>query len=119
MPKPEREFTDSTILPWSPVEMGVMEKVLAEDPETGDKTRLVRFPPGYEGREVKIHDYWEEIYVLDGYFEDITLDCKFPAGSYACRPPGMTHGPFRTPLGCTALEILYGNRNIAGGLHTR
>jgi hypothetical protein len=27
---------------------------------------------------------------------------------YACRPPGMVHGPYRVPGGCTTLEIRYG-----------
>jgi len=110
MPKHEKEFTDSIILPFIPVEEVIMERVLSEDPDSGDKTRIVRFPPGYEGQEVRTHDYWEEVYILEGYFEDITLNRKFPAGSYACRPPGMKHGPYRTPMGCTALEIQYFKR---------
>jgi hypothetical protein len=28
---------------------------------------------------------------------------------YACRPPGMRHGPYRVPRGCTTLEIRYKN----------
>jgi hypothetical protein len=29
---------------------------------------------------------------------------------YACRPPGMVHGPYRVPRGCTTLELRYGTR---------
>jgi hypothetical protein len=29
---------------------------------------------------------------------------------YACRPPGMIHGPYRVERGCTTLEIRYGQR---------
>ena len=32
----------------------------------------------------------------------------FTAGMYACRPPGMVHGPYRVPRGCTTLELRYG-----------
>ena len=31
----------------------------------------------------------------------------FRAGYYASRRPGMPHGPYRTPVGCTMLEIRY------------
>jgi hypothetical protein len=26
---------------------------------------------------------------------------------YACRPPGMIHGPYRVPKGCVTLEMRY------------
>jgi hypothetical protein len=26
---------------------------------------------------------------------------------YACRPPGMVHGPYRVPRGCMMLEMRY------------
>jgi len=26
---------------------------------------------------------------------------------YACRPPGMKHGPYRTEEGCMTLEVRY------------
>jgi hypothetical protein len=26
---------------------------------------------------------------------------------YACRPPGMLHGPYRVPRGCITFEIRY------------
>jgi hypothetical protein len=28
-------------------------------------------------------------------------------GFYACRPPGMTHGPYEIPYGCVTFEIRY------------
>ncbi len=28
-------------------------------------------------------------------------------GMYACRPPGMKHGPYRTETGCVTLEVRY------------
>jgi hypothetical protein len=29
---------------------------------------------------------------------------------YACRPPGMLHGPYRVPKSCMTLEIRYGRK---------
>ncbi|MED5569770.1 MAG: cupin, partial [Chloroflexota bacterium] len=28
-------------------------------------------------------------------------------GMYACRPPGMPHGPYLSPIGCTTFEVRY------------
>ena len=32
---------------------------------------------------------------------------SFPPGTYACRPPGAVHGPFKSNRGCLLLEIHY------------
>ena len=32
---------------------------------------------------------------------------SFPAWTYACRPPGAAHGPFRSDKGCILLEMHY------------
>ncbi len=31
----------------------------------------------------------------------------FGAGMYACRPPGMPHGPWHSPDGCLTFEVRY------------
>lgn len=51
------------------------------------------------------HAYYEEVYLLKGELEDLTLRRTFTAGHYASRPPGMPHGPYRTVTGCLTLEI--------------
>ena len=116
MPKPEREFFRPDELPWTPVAgsstagaggTGIDEKVLASDPETGDVTRLLRFAPGVETRETIAHDFWEEVWILDGSLEDLGKRATFTAGMYACRPPGMVHGPYRTRTGALTFEIRY------------
>jgi hypothetical protein len=56
---------------------------------------------------VQQHDFWEEVWILEGSIHDLTLDRMFVAGMYACRPPGMPHGPWRSPDGCRTLEIRY------------
>jgi hypothetical protein len=35
------------------------------------------------------------------------LKQTFRAGEYACRPPGMRHGPWRSPEGCVTFEVRY------------
>lgn len=111
MAKKEIEFTDSqTGFEWHSVEGdfgGLTEKILSIDPETGDVTRLLRFPKGYEGKVVLCHPFWEEIYILEGYLVDAKENQSYQKGYYACRPPGMIHGPFRAPEGCVTFEMRY------------
>jgi hypothetical protein len=81
--------------------------MLAKDPDTGDYTRLLRFDPGVNTslQGTRAHDHWEEVYILEGDLTDLRLDLTFGAGMYACRPPGMPHGPWRTERGALMLEI--------------
>ncbi len=118
MAKKEIEFTDSqTAFEWNPVagdSGGMTEKILSIDPETGDITRLLRFPKGYDGKEVLRHPFWEEIYILEGSLVDIQQHQTYQKGSYACRPPGMIHGPFRAPDGCMTFEMRYVHPDVKG-----
>ena len=116
MPKPEREFADVSALPWTPVVgsasagaggAGIDEKVLSRDPATGDVTRLLRFAPGVRTTDTIAHDFWEEVYILEGSVVDLGLDRTFTAGMYACRPPGMKHGPYASPAGALLFETRY------------
>lgn len=107
MAKPEMELFDTTYLPWRQVEgapEGVMEQILSHDPETGSYTRILRSPPA-ENNEILVHDFWEEVYVLEGCQIDKSSGEKSKAGYYCCRPPGMKHGPYSYPWGVTTLEI--------------
>lgn len=95
---------------------GIKQKILSgaldEPKKTGNRTRLLRFEPGVYTTEPFIHDYWEEVYQLSG---DLWVGNdkngkggrKFDPNTYACRPPGAAHGPFRSEKGCTLLEIHY------------
>jgi hypothetical protein len=75
MPKPEIEFVDGdTHYQWQPVEgdtLGIKEKILSLDFETGDYTRLLKFPPGIETSETLVHDFWEEVWIVSGSLYDI------------------------------------------------
>ncbi|MDQ7864644.1 hypothetical protein RCO48_36750 [Peribacillus frigoritolerans] len=49
---------------------------------------------------VQVHDFWEELYIIEGSLIDLRLNEEFTAGMVACRPPGMEHGPWKSPDGC-------------------
>lgn len=109
MPKAEYEFFSPDSIPWQPVPgvPGTEQKILSEDKSTGDHTRLLRFLPGADtvAQGVLRHPHWEEVYIIQGSFEDLTLKKTFSAGMYACRPPGMPHGPWRSAEGMVTFEI--------------
>jgi hypothetical protein len=113
MPKPEFEFFDHSHIEWTPCAgnaKGLYEKILARDDEFHSAgTRLLRFDPGCDTSPngVQIHDFWEELLVLEGALTDLTLNQTFTKGMYACRPPGMKHGPWVTPEGCLTFEVRY------------
>ncbi len=95
---------------------GIEEKILAgaldETARRGSRTRLLRFLPGVYTTEPFVHDYWEEVYLMSG---DLTVGCDaggeggeaFAPNTYACRPPGAHHGPFKSNGGCLLLEFHY------------
>lgn len=111
MPKPEYEF-HAPAGEWRPAGKvaGIREQILSADPEAGDYTRLLRFEPGADSTPdgTQVHDFWEEVYIVDGDISDLRLGEKFTAGMYACRPPGMEHGPWRSDAGVLMIEFRYG-----------
>ncbi len=120
MAKPEREFFPVAEVEWTPVHgdvAGLAERILASDPETGAATRILRFEPGTDttANGVQIHPFWEEVYILEGSLHDLTLNQSFPKGTYACRPPGMRHGPWLAPDGCVTFEVRYGAGAVVAG----
>lgn len=107
----EIEFKDTDLFgTWKQVETaphGVVEKVLSSTPETGRKTRLLKFPPGTIIEGTQQHPYCEEVYIIEGFLTDNGKNITMGCGFYACRPIGMIHGPYSSPLGCTMLETQY------------
>jgi hypothetical protein len=93
---------------------GIEQKILSgrldEHNKTGHRTRLLRFRPGVYTTKPFVHDYWEEVYLLSG---DLIVGndeagrggARFLAHTYACRPPGVFHGPFKSETGCLLLEV--------------
>ena len=96
--------------------LGIEHKILAsaldETKKSGSRTRLLRFAAGAFTTEPFVHDYWEEVYLVSG---DLTVGNdvqgeggqSFAAGTYACRPPGAVHGPFKSNGGCLLYETHY------------
>ncbi len=111
MPKPEYEFhipTGDRLAAGGNV-TGIWQQVLANDPITGAYTGLTRYDPGTDtsANGPACHDVWEEVFILDGDLTDLGLGKTFRQGMYACRPPGMVHGPWRSESGVLMLEIRY------------
>ena len=115
MAKPEHEFFPVTNVGWTKVpgaDVGMTERILAKDPNANVATRILTFPPGCDTTPngVQVHDFWEEVYILEGSFTDLELNQTFHAGEYACRPPGMRHGPWKSDGGCVTFEVRYYSR---------
>jgi len=95
---------------------GIRQQVLAgsldEKKRQGSRTRHLRFDPGVHTTEPFVHDYWEEVYLVSG---DLIVGndrngrggTRFGPNTYACRPPGTPHGPFKSETGCLLLEMHY------------
>src|SRR6185369_9327944 len=94
------------------IEQKILSGQLDETAGTGFRTRLLRFKPGVYTTKPFVHDYWEEVYLMEG---DLIVgnDAEGYGGStfaphtYACRPPGTPHGPFKSIAGCVLLELHY------------
>jgi hypothetical protein len=95
---------------------GIEEKILAgrldEKAHIGNRTRLLRFEPGARTAKPFVHDYWEEVFLVSGDLivgdESSGLGLKsYGPHTYACRPPGVAHGPFRSADGCLLFEVHY------------
>jgi len=95
---------------------GIEEKILAgaldERARTGNRTRLLRFEAGARTAVPFVHDYWEEVFLVSGDLivgdEASGLGLKsYGPRTYACRPPGVSHGPFLSTRGCLLFEVHY------------
>ncbi len=107
--KQELEFFDVTSLPWEPIPglSGIEQKILAGDRNSADFSRLARIAAGAEFDVPLVHDFWEEIWILEGSVQDRRTGLTYTAGMYSCRPPGMVHGPFASTEGCLVFEVRY------------
>jgi hypothetical protein len=97
--------------PW-----GFSEKILAgsldEKNKVGNRTRLLRIEPGAFSTQPFVHEYWEEVFLVEG---DLVCGSdaqgkggeQFRGPTYCVRPPGVHHGPFASRTGCLLLETHY------------
>ena len=94
------------------IEQKILSGALDEAGRRGTRSRLLRIKPGVFTSVPFVHDYWEEVYLVSG---DLTVGNDaggngggpFPPNTYACRPPGAYHGPFKSNTGCLLFEIHY------------
>jgi hypothetical protein len=92
-------------VPWEPVPeypKGARQKILYEDESRS--TRLLEVEAGVRTESVAVHEYHEEVFVVEGSLTDLTLEETFTAGMYASRTPGMEHGPYEYPERCLLFE---------------
>jgi hypothetical protein len=100
------EFHDATTLPtraWFEKEsLGskIEEMILNEDTTTGRRTLLQRHQPGSLDSKQSLHDYIEEIFIVEGDLGDKRIGQTYQKGYYAYRKLGMVHGPFFSKTGC-------------------
>ena len=95
---------------------GIQQKIISgsldEAAKRGSRTRLLRFAPGVYTTSPFVHEYWEEVFLVSG---DLTVGndkngkggTSYGPNTYACRPPGAPHGPFKSERGCLLLEMHY------------
>lgn len=95
---------------------GIQQKILSggldETARRGSRSRLLRFEPGVFTTKPFVHEYWEEVFLVAG---DLTVGNDesgnggqgYSPFTYACRPPGAVHGPFKSEQGCILFEIHY------------
>lgn len=112
MAKPEVEFTATSSVEFthcSPPIDGLWEAVLARDDANGAVTRILKFDPGTDTSPVGVltHDFWEEIFIIEGSVTDLRLNQTFSSGDWAVRPPGMEHGPWVSGHGARMFEVRY------------
>jgi hypothetical protein len=95
---------------------GIKQKILSgsldEEGRRGSRSRLLKFDPGVFTTAPFVHTYWEEVFLVSG---DLTVGNdangnggeSFKPFTYACRPPGAYHGPFKSETGCILFELHY------------
>ena len=95
---------------------GIQQKILSgaldEVNNKGSRTRILRFEPGVYTTKPFVHLYWEEVFLFSGDLivgndEQGNGGESFAPFTYACRPPGAFHGPFKSVNGCLLMEIHY------------
>ncbi len=97
------------------IRKGIQQKILSdtldEANRRGTRTRLLRFAPGVFTTAPFVHEYWEDFLVsgdlLVGNDANGNGGKSFPPNTYACRPPGAYHGPFKSNNGRVLFEIHY------------
>ncbi|KIW83744.1 hypothetical protein Z517_02990 [Fonsecaea pedrosoi CBS 271.37] len=92
-----------TVKPWYTVAPGIWELHLNGEKNSEQKAVLQWYEPSAVSAsdQVITHAYIEEVCILQGGLEDVTLGQTWSTGAYAYRNPGMEHGPYKASAsGC-------------------
>lgn len=90
----------------------ILTSDIDEEKKVGSRSRLMRLDPGAYSKAPFVHNHWEEVYLIEGDLivgndENGEGGEQFFAPTYACRPPGAYHGPFKSENGCVMFEMHY------------
>jgi len=87
---------------------GIQQKILSgtldEANRRGTRTRLLRFAPGVFTTAPFVHEYWEEVFLVQAIWSSVMT------------PTAMAASPFRrthTPVGRPALIMAHSSRTMA------
>lgn len=98
-------YVDTETLEWEEIAPGARRKTLYNDPETGQRVRLVQWDAGYSLPVVDEHPHGEYLFILEGTFVD--QNQASGAGTYIHNLPGSSHQP-NTPDGVKFLAFIPG-----------
>jgi len=97
-------YTASPAMAWEEVKPGVYAKLLYHDETRRERTLLVRLQPDARSAPHS-HEEFEQIYVIDGSFED--GERTLITGDFCCRSPGQVHTAY-SPSGALVLVTYTG-----------
>jgi Domain of unknown function (DUF4437) len=111
MARPLIDFIYAQNLPWvngklGPAREDVAAKILSFDPDLGEVSAVVHYPPGWSRDRPEALSCEEEFYVLDG--EMIIGNRRYSRDTYACLPAGFTRETAASPTGCVVLTFYDG-----------
>ena len=94
------------------VEQAILINNLDEVNKRGTRSRLVRYGDDSRTGAAFVHDFHEEVYLIEGEQEildpqSFALQAVHGAGTHFHRVAGTIHGPFGSRRGCMLLEIHY------------
>ncbi|KAJ5682160.1 hypothetical protein N7462_005325 [Penicillium macrosclerotiorum] len=94
VPPPGTSADSPAAKPWYSVGAGIWELLLNGD--SVHKSVLQWWEPNTTTSNTPItHAFIEEVCLLQGSLQDLTLQQAWSVGSYAYRKPGMKHGPYQ------------------------
>ena len=109
----DRTTLHTSEMRWEPLEIKGSQgmawiKTLAKDVETGARTALIKFDPGF-GQDKAVGQWPVDMYVLEGEMQ--YGDLRFQKGTYHYRPAGVEYGPITCLKGAIRLVFTADSRD--------